>query len=246
MNFFHLLAALAERFLLEEGPPRVAALRASLEAEGVRPTHLLPHLCDEALAFAVQKDVWRAAAFEELYVRRYQDRLARWLFQWRVRPEDAQDLLQDLYRAALENRLSCYDGRSFAAYVFMTARNRTIDFCRKKRLPVAIGADADLTPGREEPPDRVAQSAEEEARIDAAIGRLEPQMGQLIRLGLLGRFSAEDAARLLGLTTNEVYRLRFRARRCLEQELRLPPQTREYARREDKAEDAEDNPLIAR
>ena len=45
---------------------------------------LLRELSDESLALAIQKEFWWVDAFEELFVHRYEEKLIRWFYSWRV------------------------------------------------------------------------------------------------------------------------------------------------------------------
>lgn len=237
MNILNLAVALAELRLMEETGECLAALRGEFLGAGVTARLLFPELCDEALAFAIQKDFWWPEAFDELFGRRHEQSLARWFSRWRVRPQDAKDLIQDVYLKVTRNRLSNYDGRSFAAYLHTVARNRYVDHCRKRELPVTE-EDPDARPGGDETPAERLVRLEERQRIEAAVGRLPEQERRVLLLGLDGE-AAEEIASELGIGLRTMYNLRFKARRRLEQDLRLPSQARGYSRRGDRTEGAE-------
>ncbi len=103
-------------------------LRAVLESRAVEPRLLLRELSDESLALAIQKEFWWVDAFEELFVHRYEEKLIRWFYSWRVmNHEDVRDLVQDVYRRFLENRLESFDAN---CNFVPTSTRRRVTFSR--------------------------------------------------------------------------------------------------------------------
>jgi len=215
-------------------------LEALLRGCSVDRRLLLRELPDESLAVAIQKEFWCASAFEELFFHRYEEKLTRWFYHWRFLEEDAQDLVQEVYRRFLQNRLGSYDARRpFRAYLYLTAKNLRVDTLRKRRLETAHFTEADEPVTWKNNPENEAERWEFTARLEEAIKRLVPLQQEAIRQAMED-VSPLDIASRLELEVQQVYGLLFRARRHIERELDLPPQTRLYTRREKSKQDNKD------
>src|SRR5947208_3557104 len=66
----------------------------------------------------------------------------------RVPQADADDLMQDVFVAALERLDSLRDGEAVGGWLAMIARNRVVDFFRTRPKLVALPADLSVTDPR--------------------------------------------------------------------------------------------------
>jgi RNA polymerase sigma-70 factor (ECF subfamily) len=112
----------------------------------------------------------------------------------RVRPAEADDLMQDVFLAALEKIGTLRDGAAFGGWLCMIARNRAADFHRGRRRTVEIPDDL----GR---PD--AERAEAE-RVLRAIQALPEAYRETLVLRLVEGLSGPEIAEQVGLTPESV------------------------------------------
>jgi RNA polymerase sigma-70 factor (ECF subfamily) len=123
----------------------------------------------------------RSEAFGEL-VRRYQDRLFNTAYRMVGNAEDAQDVVQDAFLNAYQS-LGSFKGDSlFFTWLYRIAVNTAISLKRKQRVALSINTGPDqpgvaepLDPSEASQPGHALEQAEEERRIQQALGRLSPE-----------------------------------------------------------------------
>jgi RNA polymerase sigma factor (sigma-70 family) len=197
-------------------------LLARLARQGLHTAQVLELLSDETLALAVQNDFWLPDAFAELFHKRARRSLAIWYYGWRVAPELAEDLTQELFKRFWVNRLRTYQPQSsFQAYLRVAAWN-LLDEKRRRHFSrhlVSLNHTA-------EPNDRGGCPVEEavgrelEERLNSVLDQLPAQEGAVLRLTIDG-MSADEIAEELGVGKQVVYRRLFHARRKIEEQLGL-------------------------
>ena len=143
----------------------------------------------------------RAGAFDELAARHrpLMLRIAREHF--RIRPDDAEDIVQDVFARLLGNdceHLKAFHGEcKLSTWLYNITRNRCIDLKRRKGadpMPAddpANGAD-------------VAGTAELRATVDRALAELPPRSRLLLRLRYFQQLSYQEIGDLLGVPANTV------------------------------------------
>ena len=92
---------------------------------------------DEQLASRVQKG--ETAAYGEL-VARYQDKLLRYGNRFLVSPDDAEDVVQDIFLKAYENIQSFDTERRFSPWIYRIAHNEFINALKKRKAARTIFA----------------------------------------------------------------------------------------------------------
>lgn len=112
----------------------------------------------------------------------------------RVRPAEADDLMQEVFLTALEKIVTLRDGAAFGGWLAMIARNRAADHHRGRRQHVEIPDDL----GR---PD--AERAEAE-RVLRAIQTLPEAYRETLVLRLVEGLSGPEIAEQVGLTPESV------------------------------------------
>jgi len=101
---------------------------------------------DETIRAAVEGD---RDAFGELYVR--YARMVHAILLARVPPGDAEDLVQDVFMAAMRQLRGLRTAAAFRGWLGAIARNRAIDYFRESRERVALDdvSASDVPPAKE-------------------------------------------------------------------------------------------------
>ena len=132
-------------------------------------------------------------------------------------PEDAKDVVQDTLLAAARGLHEFRGGASLSTWLFTIARS----FCIKKRRR-RVGAPSELVSLEADdaravateavPPDEAASDREIGAALDAAIGALEPMYREVLVLRDVEGLTAQEVARVLGVSVDAVKSRLHRAR----------------------------------
>jgi RNA polymerase sigma factor (sigma-70 family) len=180
---------------------------------------------DEALGERVQRG--DAQAFEEL-VERYHRPLYHFTYRLLGRAEDAEDATQDtfiqVYNALPGARLDV----PLRPWIYRIARNRCLDMLKRKR-PVAFSAmlldEDDEAAGLDVPatdplPDELAERADLQRVLGAAIDALAPAYREVVALRYAGDLQFGEIAAVLGMPENSVKTRFQRAKVALREALR--------------------------
>jgi RNA polymerase sigma-70 factor, ECF subfamily len=167
------------------------------------------------------------AAFEAL-VRRHQGALYNFCLRMLGQPEDAADVAQETF-VQLYSHLTRLDEREpLAPWLFRVARNRCIDVIRRRRTiplntPDQSGeSNPALEPADDEPlPDELAERADLQQLLAAAIANLPAAYAEVVALRYAGDRSFAEIARIVGCDEGAA-RVRFhRAKGLLRRYLRI-------------------------
>lgn len=145
-------------------------------------------------------------AFRELYVRHNRQVLA-FAIHLTHSAVDAEDILQDTFLRLWTSRTQLPDIERFDNYIFMIARNRTLDHLRKvalqQRLIDQIWANISET----EEPAQQLDARESKQLVHQALEALSPQKQTVFQLSRHQGLSHEEIARQLGLSKSRVKNL---------------------------------------
>ncbi|MBX6365715.1 MAG: sigma-70 family RNA polymerase sigma factor [Gemmatimonadetes bacterium] len=128
--------------------------------------------------------------------------------------EDAEDLVQDAFLAALEKIGTFQAGRAFGPWLYRIVVNRALN-ARKSR---AVRATEPIPEGVVSPapsPERAAELAEVRARLLAAMATLPERQRVAVQLFELEGFSGAEVAEILELPEGTVRWQLHQARRTL-------------------------------
>lgn len=150
------------------------------------------------------------------------ERTARplWVFLWR-RTGDAQladDLLQETYYRFLRTPNVFESEAHRKNYLYRIATNLAHDMYRAQVPHIALPEERE--PGHPAAPSGDIEQTEKRADLNRAMSRLKPRQRDALWLAYAEGASHEEIARALGLKTNSVKLLLFRARRKLANLLR--------------------------
>jgi len=186
-------------------------------------------LSDEVLA-ALARDGARSA-FVTL-VGRYQDRIYRLAMRMSRNPSDAEEITQESFLLAYRGIASFQGSARFGTWLYRIAINQALMLRRSaKRRPAQslevlvpdsadVGIAATGVGDRPDAADDLLHRRELAVRAYAALGRLDEAHRAALVLRDLEELSAEEAARILGITPDAVRQRAHRARLKLRDELR--------------------------
>lgn len=148
-------------------------------------------------------------AFRELYVRHNRQVLA-FAIHLTHSAVDAEDILQDTFLRLWTSRAQLPDIERFDNYIFMIARNRTLDHLRKvalqQRLIDQVWANISEISSSEEPAQQL-DARESKQLVHQALEALSPQKQTVFQLSRHQGLSHEEIARQLGLSKSRVKNL---------------------------------------
>ena len=165
-------------------------------------------------------------AFGEL-VRRYERRAFAVAYRLTGQRQDAEDMVQDAFIAALD-KLDGFDAeRPFGPWFFRILVNRGASLSRARKvrateeIPGTIGDTAPL-------PDRLAEHAETGERVRAAIATLSARQRLVVQLYELDGFTTAEVADMLEIAEPTVRWTLHEARRRLRAELEIWKKERDH------------------
>ncbi len=115
----------------------------------------------------------------------YFDRVYRYI-AGRVGEQDAEDLTQDVFIKVMSS-LPKIRGDSISSYIFKVARNRVIDFLRRKKEPVPRNL-----------PSQEGDYAEEREDLRRAMEKLTDLQREVLILRFFSDLPIKEVARILG------------------------------------------------
>lgn len=162
----------------------------------------------------VQRNGSRVAA--EQLIRAYYDEIYAFCFRQTNHKEDAMDLTQEIFLAALR-AIPRYDVRkaSFRTWLYRIASNKVIDSRRRAHKDIISLEDTDEMPGEDFTPDVQDRLLKEQ--IESYVSNCDPCVQAVWRLHLYGEKPFPEIARILGEQESAVkaryYRLLNRLRK---------------------------------
>jgi RNA polymerase sigma-70 factor (ECF subfamily) len=169
----------------------------------------LPALSDEQLAVSYAEGV--DACFDEL-VRRYSGPLYAFILRMVGRPEDADDLTQDVFVQLLKSLPGARSDMPLRPWIYVIARNKCLDHLKRKRaLSFSALASEETGEGVEERveageplPEELAERADLRETLQAAIATLSPRYRTVVALRYSTDLTFGEIGQVLGLPENTV------------------------------------------
>jgi RNA polymerase sigma-70 factor (ECF subfamily) len=160
---------------------------------------------DEQVAARVQAG--ESEAFGEL-VGRYEAKLMRYGRKFLSDPEDAQDVVQDVFVKAYENIRSFDPARRFSPWIYRIAHNEFVNALKKKASrPTVFTIDFDtLFPNlsAEETSDRTALERDVRRELDVYLGRLDAKYREPLILYYLEGMEYREISDILQIPVSTV------------------------------------------
>ena len=175
-----------------------------------------PKRSDSAEALAAEAAHGDGEAFEQL-VHRFQRRLYGFAYRYVRDPDEAQDLVQEVF-LRLYRKLGRFDPhRPFEPWLWRVAANVCANYL-DKHLSRAAALEGDPDLGTTSPPALL-----EETRLGAALTRLPPAYRLLLALHYQADMPVAEIAETLGATEATVKSRLYRARTQLQNALMRQP-----------------------
>lgn len=160
-------------------------------------------------------------AFADL-VRRHQDRVYGMALRTTGKPEDAEDLAQEVFLSVFRGLEGFKGDAQFTTWLYRIAWNRCADWLRGNRRPgrrTAPLEDADdLVDGRADPAAE-AIGNDDRLRLRAALDGLDERYRSVVELAAIQGLSYAEVGSALGLPVKTVETRLYRARRLLRERL---------------------------
>jgi RNA polymerase sigma-70 factor (ECF subfamily) len=115
-----------------------------------------------------------------------------------LKPDSAEDLVQDVFYKLLRYR-GTYKGTSkFSTWMYKIAVNTKIDYLRKHRHQIQETEIHDSIPGGEPSPEKLAMDNSEKALLMKALDRLSDEKREALTLKRFENMKYEEIAEVLG------------------------------------------------
>ncbi len=157
-----------------------------------------------------------------ILVKRYEKQIVNYVFRMIGNYQDALELSQEVFLKAYLALKSYKSEYSFSTWLYKIARNRTIDFIRKKKLnTVSIEGKGDedgLKPQYEDSglrPDEVYEKKRRAVLVEKAVAKLPEEYREVIIMYHVDGLKYEEISDILGLPIGTVKNRIFRARKML-------------------------------
>lgn len=146
---------------------------------------------------------------------RYAPTLFAYLRQHTASREDAEDLLHEVFAAALERpEFGHLSDDEQALWLWRVTRNKTVDTYRRQTRRPSLNLDyvaGELYAGDEQSPEYALLRREEYARLLAALERLPAIQQEALRLRFVNELPCADVAKVLGKREGTVRSMLSRA-----------------------------------
>ncbi len=155
-------------------------------------------------------------AFASL-VDRYRAPVVRLAYRLTRDADEAKDIAQDAFFRAYRRLAEFHPDRPFSRWLFVIARNASLDALRRRRRAAAHGLDVD--PQHELGPEEIALRNEEAERVREALEALPERYRLVLELYYVSGLRYREIAEALGIPIGTVKTFLSRAKRQLREEL---------------------------
>lgn len=159
---------------------------------------------DETIALSVQNG--NTDAFGEL-VERYEEKLMRYARKFLRDPDDAKDIVQDIFMKAYENIQSFDATRRFSPWIYRIAHNEFVNELKKRSKGPVFGIDFDFMFPQliaYETADSGALERDVRAMLERFLDELDPKYREPLILYYFEGLSYKDMADILHIPTSTV------------------------------------------
>lgn len=155
------------------------------------------------------------AAYSVL-VRRYQDRIYRFILRMVGSRDEALELAQDVLIKAFQALPGWRPEAEFRTWLFRIASNTATDALRRRKVVEFVALDEDYdVPGEGAGPEAQLAAKQQLRELDAALNRLPPDHREILLLREVEDMSYSEIGAALGITEGTVKSRLARAREAL-------------------------------
>jgi len=155
-------------------------------------------------------------AFDVL-VDRYRAPVVRLAYRLTRDADEAKDIAQDAFFRAYRRLADFHPDRPFSRWLFVIARNASLDALRRRRRAAALGSDGN--PQHEPGPEEIALRNDEAERVRQALEALPDRYRLVLELYYVSGLRYREIAVALGIPIGTVKTFLSRAKRQLREEL---------------------------
>jgi RNA polymerase sigma-70 factor (ECF subfamily) len=162
-----------------------------------------------------------SGAFADL-VRRHQDRVYGMALRATGRPEDAEDLAQEVFLSAFRGLEGFKGDAQFTTWLYRIAWNRCADWLRKNRKPgrrTSRIEEADDVADSRADPAAEALGKDDRLRLRRALDGLDERYRSVVELSCIQGLSYAEVGAALGMPVKTVETRLYRARKMLRERL---------------------------
>ncbi len=134
-------------------------------------------------------------------VKRYEKRVYNYALRMVGHPDDAFDLMQEVFMGVHRNLASFRGDGAFPAWLFRIANFRCTDYLRRRRVHEEFDDERGFLNGAPGPEEQTFTTHANQ-QIAAALGALPAEQRQVVELKFFQHFTFEDIAAQLGISPN--------------------------------------------
>jgi RNA polymerase sigma-70 factor (ECF subfamily) len=177
----------------------------------------------DAVADRALVDAARAGSGDAfgVLVDRYREPVVRLAYRLTHDADEAKDIAQDAFLRAYRRLDEFHPDRPFARWLFVIARNASLDAIRRRRRAANYPTTDDVVPA-ELGPEESAVRNDEASRVHAALEALPPKYRDVLELYYLNGLRYREIAVALDIPIGTVKTYISRAKRRLREELAPP------------------------
>lgn len=154
-------------------------------------------------------------AFSQL-VRRYQDRVYRFILRMVNSHDEALELTQDTFINAWQALPDWRPDAEFRTWLFRIASNAAMDCLRRRKVVEFVALEEDYdTPGEGPGPEAQLQTKQRLVAVESALARLAPDQREILLLREVEDMSYAEIGATLGINEGTVKSRLARAREAL-------------------------------
>lgn len=153
-------------------------------------------------------------ALEEL-VRTYSDALTRYAYCYVCDAALAEDVMEDTFASLLVHKKHFNNENHLQAYLYKTARNKSIDLLRKRKREISLSNVEEVLLGSDAESSIIRDSLNQQIYI--CMQQLPAQYKEVLYLTYFEDFSNDEVCRLMKKSKKQIYNLLTRARAALKE-----------------------------
>jgi RNA polymerase sigma-70 factor (ECF subfamily) len=171
---------------------------------------------DLALLEYIQAD--REDAFEVLF-KRYYTALYRFTCRIIKDPQDAENIVQDLFVRFWEKRSEINIESNLKAYLFTSAKNHSLNYIKRERRLTLLDDNSEIQKENAESPETVLIKDETVIAVQNAINKLPEKCREIYMMKKYDDLSYQEISKVLKISVNTVKTQMKRAVKSLSQHL---------------------------